>query len=529
MRGKLILPFLFLCISGLQAQQSCPVRPAITPVSSFVNMFSDQQEVDLGDALAESISQRIKVIGDEQLTAHLRVVGDRIVKHLPPTNLNFRFYLVELPVVNAFSITGGRVYISRKMVALTQNEDELAGVLAHELGHIVTRQTAIAMTRNLRDTLGVSKVGDRADIFEKYHQYLENARRNPNHGRLNEEEADQYVADQVALYLMARAGYAPQAYVDLWDSFQQTHGKTGNWFSDLFGTTKPSQRRLREMVKNMGSLPPSCAEMQPASASAEFQKWRSEVIAYVDTGREQSLPGLLAQKSLALPLRPDISYFRYSPDGKYILAQDEAGLHVSAHDPLAQVFYIPAEEAYDAAFTPDSKSIIFYYPSLRVEKWSIPDQRRVSANEITTPTQCLQTVLSIDGLLLGCLKEDFELSLIDVTTSKTVLTKKNLYVVTPRNLAYFFFALQHREDGEPLPFIRMQFSPDEGFFVAAFDSRVIYDLPDHHESSLPGSIRELMNEEFTFLGADRILGINTSAPSKSQIVRFPSGERLDER
>lgn len=301
MRGKSVLSLLFLLgFSQLWAQQDCPVPPAITPVSSFVNMFSDQQEVDLGDALAESIAQRITVISDDQLTVHLRNVGDRLVQHLPSTNLKFRFYLVELGDVNAFSVAGGRVYISRKMIALTQNEDELAGLIAHEMGHIATHQTAIEMTRNLRETLGVNQVGDRADIFAKYHQYLEHAARNPIHAR-NSEEQEQYVADQVALYAMARTGYAPQAYVDLWDRFQQTHGKTGNWFTDLFGVTKPSQKRLREMVKNMGNLPPACADVQPTAASAEFQKWRSQVIAYETQAASNRCPDLCGRRNWNCP------------------------------------------------------------------------------------------------------------------------------------------------------------------------------------------------------------------------------------
>jgi predicted Zn-dependent protease len=136
---------------ALNEQEKCPLPPAIVPLSPYVDMFSDQQEVDLGDVLAESIAQHIKIIDNDRLTAYLRTLGDRLVTHLPPTNLKFRFYLVELPNVNAFSIAGGRVYMSRKMVALTQNEDELAGVLAHELGHIVTHQTSIEITRRFRD------------------------------------------------------------------------------------------------------------------------------------------------------------------------------------------------------------------------------------------------------------------------------------------------------------------------------------------------------------------------------------------
>jgi len=528
MRKCLIIVVLLLLAIRIQAQQECPLPPAIAPVTSWVNMFSDQQEIDLGDALAESIALRIKVIGDEQLTSHLRMIGNRLVQHLPPTNLKFRFYLVELPVVNAFSIAGGRVYVSRKMVALTQNEDELAGVIAHELGHIVTHQTAIAMTKNFRDTLGINQVGDRADIFAKYHQYLENVSRNPNHPRLNSEEQNQYIADQVAVYITARAGYAPHAFVDLWDRFQETHGKTGNWFSDLFGTTKPSERRLREMGKSMANLPPSCAELKPASELADFHQWRAQVIAYDETSHEASLPGLLLTQKLAPPLRPDISYLRYSPDGKYILAQDEGGIHVLNRDPFLQLFYIPAEDAADASFTPDSKSIVFYFRTLRVETWSIAEQRRTSTYEITYEHPCLQTELSPDGSLLACLDEQLALNLIDVASSKVVLAKKRFYELGARNLPYFVFAMLRAVEGEPLPLVRMQFSPDGKFLLVAFDEKLIYDVANRRESSLPGAIRDLMNDKFTFLGTDRMAGINPVSPNKSPVVRFPSGEHLQE-
>jgi predicted Zn-dependent protease len=120
----------------LQSQQNCPLPPAIQPISHELNIFSDQQEVDLGDAMAESFARRIRIIDDDKLNAYLRVVGDRLVQHLPPNQMKFRFYLVELPEVNAFSIAGGRVYVARKMVAFTKDDNELAGVLAHELGHI---------------------------------------------------------------------------------------------------------------------------------------------------------------------------------------------------------------------------------------------------------------------------------------------------------------------------------------------------------------------------------------------------------
>jgi len=121
----------------------------------------------------------VNIIKDDELSAHLRELGNKLVQYLPPTKLNFRFYLIDIPEVNAFSIAGGRVYISRKVMAFAKNDDEVAGILAHELGHIVTHQAAIEITRSFREILGVTQVGDRDDVFRKFHQLVENARRRP--------------------------------------------------------------------------------------------------------------------------------------------------------------------------------------------------------------------------------------------------------------------------------------------------------------------------------------------------------------
>jgi len=513
----------FLTVS-LASQQNCPVPPAIQPVPHTLNIFSDQQEVDLGDAMAESVAHRIRIIDDDKLNAYLRSLGDRLIQHLPPNQLKFRFYLVELSEVNAFSIAGGRVYVARKMVALTRSDDELAGVLAHELGHIVTHQTAIQMTARLREVLGVTQVGDRADVFEKFHLLLENEARKS--GRGGDEEDKQYVADQVALYAMARAGYAPHAYVDLWDRFQQTHGKTGNWISNLFGTTKPSERRLGVMLKNVAALPPGCADIPPGSRTAEFAKWQAEVIDYSGFGTKESLPGLVFKQTLARPLRPDITNLRFSPNGKYVLAQDEGGIHVLTREPFSVLFYIPAIDAHSASFTPDSASVVFHNRSLRVEGWSVVEQQRTSVHELTVLHPCFQSALSPDGSTLGCLNSEFELSLIDVQTGSILASKKSFTQMNP--MTSCTVAISLASGGDPR-LVEMKFSPDGHYFVAgAYGTHFAWDLSAHRELSLPGSIKDVVRASFAFLGPDRIIGIEVSSPKKSLILRFPSGERLQQ-
>ena len=316
MRAALLffLALLPVSTSPLLVAQNCPVPPVLQPLAPGLDIFSDAQESDLGDAMAEQIAPRLKIIENDVLTDYLRVLGNRLVRHLPPNKLNFRFYLVELSEPNAYSIAGGRVYISRKMIAFAHNEDELAGVIAHELGHIVTHQSGIEMSRRFREVLGVTQVGDRADIFAKFHQYLENYRRKSI--RADSGDKEQAMADQVGLFTAYRSGYSTQAFVDVLDRLVETHGQTGSWFTDVFGISNSQQRRMRGVMKSLGALPPGCAEERTASSAEAFAKWKEKIVAYSGADSEEVLPGLIYRTALKQPLRPDISNFRFSADGK---------------------------------------------------------------------------------------------------------------------------------------------------------------------------------------------------------------------
>jgi len=459
---------LLLFASLLRAQQNCPLPPSLQSTTAAENMFSDVQEVDLGNAMAETVGLHFTIIQNDEITAHLRELGDRLVTHLPRTQLKFRFFLIDLPEVNAFAIAGGRVYVSRKIVAFARNDDELAGILAHELGHIVTHQSAIEMTRAFHE-MGITQVGTRDDIFRKYHQFLEGVSRRQRRGR-NQEEKHQIVADQVSVYALARAGFAVQAFPDFWDRFNQLHRQTGSWLTDIFGVTTPEQHRLRDMIKNSGALPAGCADRAPSSDVASFHAWQQAVLEYeVAEGRE-SLPGLLVKQRLSTRLRAEVSNLRFSRDGKYILAQDDGGIHVVTRDPFASLFYIPAPDAREAQFSPDSSSVVFMTYGMRVESWNVGSQKRTSVHELTIHNHCLQSELSPDGNTVACVDFSDALLLIDVATSSVMCEKKDFYKPSLSELLAILFAVREPDEDdsreELFHFVNMRFSPDGRYFMA---------------------------------------------------------------
>src|SRR5205085_7817382 len=178
MYRHLVFAVMMICGAGnmTPAQQPCH-PPALVAPSPESNMFTEEQEADLGDAMAERAEKNYRIIEDETVTAYLNQIGQRLVRHLPPNNLRFRFAVVDLPDANAFVLPGGRVYVTRKLIALAKNEDEIAGVIGHEIGHALAHHSALRMTRIFRELLGVTQLKDRRDVFDKYNQYVENIAR----------------------------------------------------------------------------------------------------------------------------------------------------------------------------------------------------------------------------------------------------------------------------------------------------------------------------------------------------------------
>ena len=93
---------------------------------------------------------------DEKLLAYVREIGDRLIRHLPPTGLKFQFFIIDIPTANAFNTPGGYVFLSRKLIAFTKTEDELAGVMAHELGHATVHHGAADMSELFKKILNVT-------------------------------------------------------------------------------------------------------------------------------------------------------------------------------------------------------------------------------------------------------------------------------------------------------------------------------------------------------------------------------------
>jgi WD40 repeat protein len=539
----LLLTFSFLFAPKAFAQTECQ-PPPITANSNAFNIFSEQQEMYLGDAMAERFRKYYRVIDDEQVNAYLQKIGERLIKHLPQSNIKFQFVVADLPEANAYASAGGRIYVTRKLIAFVRSEDELAGVLAHELGHGTVRHLAIDTSKYFKEILGVTTIGDRRDILEKYNLMIEKRLTKKVSFSSSHEDNQQLEADRIGIFAATAAGYDPNGFISFLDRLTDSKGKTGNFLTDIFGATKPGQKRLREMIEALKTLPAACVEKRPVTATnQDFEKWRAFVVAYSGLGGKERLNALVSRKNLAPPLRADVVHLRFSPNGEFILAQDDSGISVLKREPFSLLFRIEAPEVKNAGFTPDSKHIVFYNTALRVQKWSLAEKSLVSVHEVVLRRGCWQTALSPDGKTLACFNYWGEMGLYDVATNENIFLEKQFYL--PNSLEYFVWSLILEFGNDEVEAVNLRFSPDARYFLAGHreanflvgglpsssslsrTETLAVDLQTKKSVSLGGNIKKLVTYPFTFYAPDKLIGQIDKDGEESGIFSFPEGERLD--
>jgi WD40 repeat protein len=538
--------FLLICITlgcvAASAQDCKP--PAITANSQNYNIFTPEQEMILGELNRERMAGETRYLQDENLLAYVREIGERLVRHLPPTGLKFQFFIIDIPDANAFNTPGGYIFISRKLIAFTKTEDELAGVMAHELGHATVRHSATDMSELFKKILNVTELSDRKDITEKFNLLIERERTKSVSRPSGHESAQQLEADRIGLFAMVSAGYDPNAFPEFFARLTEAKAKSGNWFTNIFGGSSPTDKRLREMIKATEMLPPACRENRGASESQRYLNWQAAVVSFRQAQVAEELPGLMWKRELSPQLKSDLWHVAIAGDGKYFLAQDDFAITVIQRDPLKVAFQIPTTDARPASFTPDSKFVMFGTESLRLEKWSIAEAKPVEIRELVIRRDCWEQGVSPDGKYLACVDYDLGLSVIETETGKRVFQKKEFAKLNVFELL-LWIALRTDDDdaSHQNTFFNIQFSPDSHYLLAGRSNKYRFrifidsfavgetdalalDLSTGKQISPSSDLKNATKSSFIFLSPTKILATSPARMEDGGIFTFPEGRRL---
>lgn len=173
-------------------------------------------DLKLGTETAKQVEQEMGLYHHDSLELLINRVGEKLVSRLKKNPFDYKFFIVDSDIPNAFAIPGGNVYLSRGIFAIIQTEDELAGIMAHEIIHIAQRHSVKQMKKS--KVTGILKVpgnllnavtGTRIGNVLNVPVGLTTSAFSAKHSRGHETEADKF-----GLQLAASAGYKTDALAD---------------------------------------------------------------------------------------------------------------------------------------------------------------------------------------------------------------------------------------------------------------------------------------------------------------------------
>ncbi|MYM63814.1 M48 family metalloprotease [Pseudomaricurvus sp. HS19] len=273
-----MLRSLGLC-AVLAVLHGCSVNP-VTGASEFSLMSADQElAVGRQQYGPAQQSQGGVYTVDPDLGVYVSEVGRKLARVSDRGTLPYEFVVLNNDVPNAWALPGGKIAINRGLLLQLQDEAQLAAVLGHEIVHAAAGHSAQQMTRSTLLGIGAQVAGVAASGTE-YGQLVStgaqmgSAMYQAHYGRSQELEADHY-----GMTYMARAGYAPQAAVELQQTFVKlSQGQQSNWLNDLFASHPPSQQRVDANRKMAATLP--AGTRNKAAFERATQQLRRDTPAY---------------------------------------------------------------------------------------------------------------------------------------------------------------------------------------------------------------------------------------------------------
>lgn len=149
---------LVLAVSLVGIVAACTVNPA-TGEKQFTALLPESQEASLGASEHEKVRATYGEFITGPLADYVNRVGQRVAANTERPDVPFKFFVIDSPIVNAFAIPGGYTYYSRGLLALANDEAELASVMAHEIGHITARHAASRVSQGALAGLGAAILG----------------------------------------------------------------------------------------------------------------------------------------------------------------------------------------------------------------------------------------------------------------------------------------------------------------------------------------------------------------------------------
>jgi predicted Zn-dependent protease len=242
------------------------VRRALIPLLLFVsvgcaatglnqgqfNLISTDDEWKMGQQLETELAKQLRLVNDPSTVAYVNRIGQRIVAQSEMSGRPWEFHVVADPEINAFNIPGGHVYVNTGLILAAKNTSELAGVMAHEIGHGTARHATERLTAaHGINTLGGILLGRNPSTTKQIAAQIAATGVLAKYSRSAEREAD-----QLGVRYMYGAGYNPSGMGTMFETLLATRKRRPSSVEQFFSTHPLAEDRITAVRQQVAALPP---------------------------------------------------------------------------------------------------------------------------------------------------------------------------------------------------------------------------------------------------------------------------------
>ncbi len=239
--------------------------------------ISTHREVEMGEDFAAQINRQLTLVKDPEVVRYIKVLGDSIASVADDRSLAWHFHVVDSKEVNAFAAPGGYVWVNRGLIERTTSLAQLAGVLAHEIGHVTMRHSVQQMQTTQRANVGLTL----ACILTNVCDYgITNTAVQLGGGALFAKFSrdDERESDRAAVEYVIRAGISPQGIPEMFRILLKERDERVAGMQGWFSTHPLEEDRVRETEAEIARRPSSTLRGLRTD-SERFQQFRRRLLA----------------------------------------------------------------------------------------------------------------------------------------------------------------------------------------------------------------------------------------------------------
>ncbi len=267
-RARWLTLFLFLAVPAWAAE---PMPNIVLPDfgDAATTVISPLEEQRLGQEFMRALRQSVKITDDPEASEYIQNLGYRLVAHADQQAYPYTFFLVENPSVNAFAGPGGYIGVHSGLILASENESELASVLAHEIAHVTQHHLLRAYDKSNRLALPATAALMAALILAGQNAQIGTAAvaatlAGSQQAAINFTRAHELEADRVGLQILAGAGYDPRSMPAFFEELQQANRFYASGAPELLLTHPVTTSRIAD-TRNRAEQYPKINTANPLS------------------------------------------------------------------------------------------------------------------------------------------------------------------------------------------------------------------------------------------------------------------------